>query len=233
MLSDRLKNEISDLILSGEFPPGARLDEQTLAQRFGVSRTPVRECILQLAAAGLVETRPRRSALVRAQSRQELAESLEAMGETEALCARYSAERMTEAERVQLRTLIAEADAASEAQDRVRCRELDAAFHHQLHQGAHNGCLARVAADLRLRTGPYSAAPYTMAQHGAALALPHQQHRQIMEAVVARDAATAHRLMIEHISTSLLTIQSILSADGTLSPPSDRPATARRASDTR
>src|SRR3546814_5593331 len=55
---------MAEAILSGEFAPGSRLDEQHLAQRYSVSRTPVREALRQLATTGLIEMRPRRSAVV-------------------------------------------------------------------------------------------------------------------------------------------------------------------------
>ncbi|MEI6195494.1 MAG: GntR family transcriptional regulator, partial [Verrucomicrobiota bacterium] len=64
LLPDRIRNALTDAIAEGEFPPGAALDEQALADRYGVSRTPVREALRQLSVAGLVEIRPRRGAVV-------------------------------------------------------------------------------------------------------------------------------------------------------------------------
>src|ERR1700760_691635 len=61
--AEKLAGQISNAILAGEFVPGSRLDEQQLAQRFGVSRTPVREALRQLATSGLIDLRPRRGAL--------------------------------------------------------------------------------------------------------------------------------------------------------------------------
>src|ERR1700751_461712 len=56
--ADRLAESIADSVLSGEFGPGFRLDENALADRFGVSRTPVREAIRLLASTGLIEVKP-------------------------------------------------------------------------------------------------------------------------------------------------------------------------------
>src|SRR6266487_1344619 len=59
-----LKQAIEDAVIAGEFVPGDRLDEASLADRFGVSRTPIREALLQLGAEGFIDVRPRRGAIV-------------------------------------------------------------------------------------------------------------------------------------------------------------------------
>ncbi|WP_163266559.1 GntR family transcriptional regulator [Chelativorans alearense] len=210
MLGNRLKNEIADLILSGRMWPGERLDEQSLASRFGVSRTPVREALQQLGAAGLVEMRPRRSARVRALSMPELESSFEAMGEIEAICARYAAERMTQAERISLKLLIDQSRIASEQGDRVTSRDLDARIHALLHTGAHNEALCSIANEMRMRVELYSSAPYTLPNFDTQLHVPHSQHEQIVEAVLNRDPEAAHRLMIDHIGGSFLVVKGIL-----------------------
>ncbi len=56
--AERLADEVAACVLSGEFTPGQRLDEAMLAERFGVSRTPVREALRQLASTGLIEFKP-------------------------------------------------------------------------------------------------------------------------------------------------------------------------------
>jgi DNA-binding GntR family transcriptional regulator len=213
MLRSRLKNEIADLILSGGLKPGQRLDEQSLAARFGVSRTPVREALQQLGIAGLVEIRPRRSARVRVLSMAELESSFEAMGEIEAICARYAAERMTEAERISLKLLMEESREASIAKDRVTCRDLDASFHSLLHIGAHNPALCSVADEMRVRVELYSSSPYTLPSFDTQLDVPHGQHEQIAQAVLSRDPAAAHRAMIEHIGQSFLVVKRILEGE--------------------
>ena len=103
--TDKLAGEIADAILSGAFPPGFRLDEQSLAQRYNVSRTPVREALRQLAATGLIDIRPRRGAVVAQVTPAQLEELFVAMGEMEATCARLAAIRMTPVERRRLQSL--------------------------------------------------------------------------------------------------------------------------------
>src|SRR4051812_21901976 len=96
--SDQLREAIEEKIAIGEYPPGMRLDEAPLLAQFGVSRTPLREALIQLASLGLVEIRPRRGASVAEVTPHRLIEMFEVMGELEAMCARLAARRMTEAE---------------------------------------------------------------------------------------------------------------------------------------
>jgi DNA-binding GntR family transcriptional regulator len=214
MLGERLRNAIADLILSGAVSPGARLDEQALADRFEVSRTPVREALHQLAAAGLVEMRPRRPTIVRRLSATELADSFEAMGEIEGLCARYAAERMSHAERLQLRAVLEQAEDVVRRNDCVAYRDLDAEFHCQIHIGSHNASLRRLADQMRQQTAPYSSAPYTMPGYTPQLSVPHAQHEAVLAAILRRDSAAAHSHMLDHIGASSLTIQRILAMKG-------------------
>jgi DNA-binding GntR family transcriptional regulator len=81
--AQRLRQRIEDEIVSGELALGSRLDENQLAARFGVSRTPIREALLQLAATGLVQAKPRRGAIVSAPEPHLLLAMFEAMAEIE------------------------------------------------------------------------------------------------------------------------------------------------------
>lgn len=212
MLVGRLRNAIADLVLSGTLGPGARLDEQSLATQFGVSRTPIREALRELAAAGLVEMSPRRPTTVRRFSREQLAESFEAIGEIEGLCARYAAERMSRAERLQLQTILQQAEEALRQNDCLAYRDCDAELHSLIHSGAHNKSLERVAEQMRMQTAPYSSAPYTLPNYSTQLRIPHTQHEEVVKAILDRDASRAHARMIDHIASSSLTVQQILAA---------------------
>ena len=202
-----LRQKIADLVINGELKPGDRLDEHSLADRFGVSRTPIREAIRQLGASGLIEIRPRRSAVVRSFDRAELSEAFEAMGEIEALCASMAAVRMNEAERLKLRALMAASQDVSLRDDRPAALEMDFEFHGLLHDGARNRMLKTVAEETRLRITPYSAALFMMEGYNADLERPHQQHAAIADAVLAGQGKEAARLMREHIAQALISLQ--------------------------
>jgi DNA-binding GntR family transcriptional regulator len=96
--SATLREQIEEMIAVGELKPGQHLDETELATRFGVSRTPIRETLIQLASMGLVVIRPRRGAIVAELGPQQLVEMFEVMSELEATCGRLAARRMTPAE---------------------------------------------------------------------------------------------------------------------------------------
>src|SRR6202035_2446941 len=82
-------------IAAGHLEPGSRLDEQEIAQRFGVSRTPVREAFRLMAANNLVELRGRQGSTVRSIKAQDLIEMFQVMAELEGLCARLAARRVS------------------------------------------------------------------------------------------------------------------------------------------
>ncbi len=89
--AQRLRQTIEDEIVDGALRPGDRLDECQLAARFGVSRTPIREALLQLAVTGLIEVKPRRGAVVSIPEPARLIEMFETMAELEAACGRLAA----------------------------------------------------------------------------------------------------------------------------------------------
>src|SRR5690606_17078189 len=135
--------------------PGAPLDEQALAQRFGVSRTPVREAIRELAASGLVEAQAHRAAIVARPTLDRLKDMFDVMAELEALCASLSAVRMSLGERSQLqrlhdalRDLVSRGDPSS-------YNETNEAFHSAIYAGSHNEYLAELTLTTRKRLSPF------------------------------------------------------------------------------
>lgn len=195
--ADKLAEALAELIFSGDFEPGARLDEQQLAQRFAVSRTPVREALRLLATSGLIDIRPRRGAFVTEVSPSELEELFVAMGELEATCARLSALSMAPTERRRLEALhermrdLAQGDAAA------GFAEANHAFHAMIYAGAHNAVVADMTAALRKRLAPFRRAQFHIEGRPPR---SHAEHEAVVRAIVAGDASGAHAAMLRHVT---------------------------------
>lgn len=195
--TDRLVRELSDAIMTGEFEPGDRLDEHSLADRFGVSRTPVREALRQLATSGLVEVRPRRGAVVASLTAERLGELFGAMAELEATCSRLSAIGMTPVERRRLEAHHESMAPLVAANDPEGFAAANLTFHTMIYAGAHNGALAEIASGLRQRLLPYRRAQF---HTPGRLPRSHAEHGMVVEAISAADAAAAHAAMLRHVS---------------------------------
>ena len=104
-LAETIRVALAEEIITGRLAPGTEIEEQQAAERFGASRTPVREALRELAAAGLVTIEPRRGVRVAALTLERLGEMFEVMAETEAMCARLATHRMTAPERFALQAL--------------------------------------------------------------------------------------------------------------------------------
>lgn len=192
-----LATAIADAIFSGALHPGSRLDEQTLADRYAVSRTPVREAIRQLAATGLVETRPRRSAVVATVTPEQLETMFIAMGELEATCARLSAMCMTPIERRRLQSHHEGMKLLIERGDLDEFTKANQVFHSLIYAGAHNPILAEMATGLRRRLQPYRRAQF---RSPGRLPRSFAEHEIIVAAIVAGEVAAAHAAMLHHVS---------------------------------
>jgi DNA-binding GntR family transcriptional regulator len=195
--AERLAGEIADAILAGELPPGSRLDEQGLAARYGVSRTPVREALRQLGASGLIDLRPHRGATVAHITHAQLEELFVAMGEIEATCARLATMSMTPVERRRLRALHDRMGGFVESDDGGAYAEANVAFHGAIYAGSHNAMIREIAVGLRRRL-----LPYRRAQFRAPGRLPrsYAEHDAVVRAIVTGDAAGAHGAMLDHVS---------------------------------
>jgi DNA-binding GntR family transcriptional regulator len=195
--AETIRQKLADDILRGVYPPGARLDEQGLAKRFRMSRTPVREALRQLTSAGLVEMRPHRGAIVSLPTDSELAEMFEVMGELEASCARLAAQRMSPAERVRLELVHRRSFEAVRGNDRESYRTLNFEFHDVIYRGAHNEFLLMTTVGIRQRIAPFRRAQFALQDR---LAKSHAEHDAIVSAILQGDAETASEVMRTHVN---------------------------------
>jgi DNA-binding GntR family transcriptional regulator len=196
--AEELRAQLADDIVRGTLAPGQTLDEMELARRFGVSRTPVREAIRQLAASGLVETRPHRGAVVARPSHERILGMFEAMAELEALCAGMAAERMSPAERQTLETVHEELRVLIQSGDPQHYHEVNEAFHAAIYAGAHNDYLAEMTFATRTRVQPFRRAQFRLLGR---LAKSHVEHDQVVQAILRGERAGAFAAMHAHIIT--------------------------------
>lgn len=194
-MSDRLREQIEEQIATGQLAPGSALDEVSMAARFGVSRTPLREALIQLAAEGLVELRPRRGAVVASVGPARLLEMFEVMAELESMCARLAARRMTEVEQAELLAAHRACEEARGDPDAYfYCNER---FHLAIYAGSHNGFLAEEAAALQRRLRPYRRLQLRLRDR---MANSFAEHEAVVAALQAGDAAGAGEALRRHVS---------------------------------
>ncbi|WP_306146647.1 MULTISPECIES: GntR family transcriptional regulator [unclassified Roseibium] len=153
--ADLIADELEGLILEGTYKDGARLDEVQLAERFEVSRTPVREALQRLSQSGLVEQIPRRGVFVRQPGPVELLEMFEVMAELEAVCARLAASRITDQALSDLHAANARCDEAVAAQDTDGYYLENERFHAILYRQSGNGFLEQECLRLYRRLQPF------------------------------------------------------------------------------
>ncbi len=195
--SDTLRETLADEIISGVLAPGTRLDETSLAERFAVSRTPVREALKQLSAAGLVSIQAHRAAEVVIITAERMSEMFEARAELEALCARLCALRMIPLERRRLERLHRRCGDRVRSGDAELYHATNGEFHTAIYQGSHNSVLAEMAGGLRRRLSPFSRAQF---RGPGRLASSFSEHDAVVEAILRGDAEEAYRAMHRHVA---------------------------------
>lgn len=196
-LRDRIAERIRGLIIDGTLTPGDRLVEPELARRLGVSRTPLREALLQLDAEGFVRVTPRRGAVVSVLSRPDAAETYQLKGVLEAFAARLACTRLSPAELVRLRDLHERMKrlAGARSKDVRAILQLNAEFHLTLSEASGNEKLAGYIRALRAQALRYNYIYLSVLSH---LAPSMKEHERILAALEKRDAALVERLVRAH-----------------------------------
>ncbi len=198
MTRDSAVDGVRGLILRGAYAPGSRLGEAELAEALGVSRTPVREALRQLAAEGLVELVPNKGARVVAWTPDELEQVFELRAQVEGFAAHQAALRATEDDVARLAELAAAHASATAARNRdlERIYDLNAAFHSRVAAAAGGASLQGVLGGL-VHTVVLHRTLHTF--DDAAMERSSRHHLEIVEAIRARDGLWAESVMRSHL----------------------------------
>ena len=195
-IAARLAQTLEREIVEQTLPPGAELDERVIAERFGASRTPVREALHKLAADGLVEVRPRRKAVVRKLDSRHMAQMFEVLAGLERLAAEFAARRMRPQQIEELRSIHRQIEESIETREGEDYEALNLAFHRAIYAGAANDYLSEQVDLLRQRLAPYRR---WLMQKMNRMRLSHEEHSRILQAIADGDEKRAGEEMTRHV----------------------------------
>lgn len=196
LLSEIAYERIKDAIRMGDLEPGQPLSETKLSKLLGISRTPVREAIQQLAQEGLVQIIPGRAVTVASLSVQEVMSAVHIRALLEPEVARLAAASITPEELENLWSILLEMEEAVENEDRSTWGQADTRFHEILSSSCPNKLLGDMVIQVRNRISYLSTDSQT--DHNRLNACT-QEHRQVVEAIAAGDSQEAEKVMRGHI----------------------------------
>jgi DNA-binding GntR family transcriptional regulator len=192
----RVRDQLQHAILEGVLQPGERLRAEALAQRFGTSRTPVREALLQLEAQGLVEVEPNRGAVVRSFDRDDLRDLYEVRALLEPKAAALAAQRISD-------EAIEQLDQLCSADDLIVANE---AFHRIILEAARS---PRLTEAMRAASGIPRSFRSVFWHDERQRAESLMCHRRLVAAFKARDAQLAEAVMRMHILGAIAFLEEI------------------------
>ena len=209
---DRIVLKLREMIASGELAPGQRVVEIPVAERLGVSRTPVRQALGILAKEGLLAGAGKRGYVVRSFTLKDIIDAIELRGALEGMAARLVAEAgMTEALAADLEACLAEGEAIAQARqfggrDDARWADMNDRFHRLIVTASANRALIDALAlnDLlpfasaKSVLGGDAEQPALVRKHHEILQHAQFQHRAVMDALRRGEGARAEALMREH-----------------------------------
>ena len=210
--TDMLIQAIVEGIDRGDYAPGDVLEEQALTVAHGVSRTPVREAMLRLEAAGLIQRNPRKGATVFKPTLEEFLAILEVHAKLEGQAASLAARRLSKSNAAALEaaTAACEAHAAAHgdgAPDRYYQLNLD--FHRVVAEAAGNPFLLEMIKTNARKLMAYYRARY---HYAGVIATSAAEHREIADLISTRRAPEAETAMERHVSFDHVTAMDLLAA---------------------
>ncbi len=195
-LRDVVFNTLRQAILTGELKPGERLMEIHLADKLGVSRTPIREAIRKLELEGLVTMIPRRGAEVAQITEKSMSDVLEVRRALDALCVELACDRITAAELEQLKEACDGFEAAVKTREVKKIAQADVALHDIIVRATGNQRLIQLVNNLSEQMYRYRFEYIKdSSQHGRLV----EEHRIIYQSIVGKDKETASQAAKTHI----------------------------------
>ena len=195
-LYQEVAERLRQRIFAHELTPGTWIDEQKLAEQYGISRTPLREALKVLASEGMVDLKPRRGCYVTEISRQDLDDLFPLIALLEGRCAADAVKRAKPAEINELKIIHERLEAAARDGRMDAFFEANQEFHRRIQELANNRWLLSVIQDLRkvLKLSRM----HSLSLEGC-LQQSLDEHRGILAALEAGDAAKAEKLMHDHL----------------------------------
>lgn len=198
-LTNVVQQEIERAILQGEYAPGSKLIEATLAEKMGVSRGPVREAFRMLEEAGLVRTEKNRGVFVRDIPIDEAVEIFDLRAAMDELVGRRLAVHITPAQMKELKGLVDSMEKTVKAEDAYNYHLLNLKFHDRLVEMAGNGKLTSIYRKLIKELSLFRRLNLA---DGWLLPISASEHRQIIKAIASGDADAAGKAMFAHVMDS-------------------------------
>lgn len=198
-LRELVLDAIRSAIMNGTLQPRERLMEIQLAEELGVSRTPIREALRKLELEGFIVMVPRKGAYVSDLSFKDIADVFEIRAALEGLAAGLAAERITEDELERLERLLVEKQEAITQDDIDKLVDVDTKFHELMYQASRNVRLSTIISNLREQIQRFR---LTSLSYPGRNKLSLEEHKNIVEAIQARDCQLARQLAQEHIENA-------------------------------
>ena len=198
-LTTVVQQEIERAILVGEYAPGSKLIEATLASKMGVSRGPVREAFRMLDEAGLVRTEKNRGVSVRDIPMDEAVEIFDLRAAMDELVGRQLAAKITASQLKEIRDLVSEMEKAVKLEDAYNYHLLNLKFHDRLVEMAGNRKLTEIYRKLIKELSLFRRLNLT---DGWLMPISAGEHRAIVKAIASGDADKAGRAMFDHVMES-------------------------------
>lgn len=195
-LRDVVFNTLRQAIITGEFAPGERLMEISLANRLGVSRTPVREAIRKLELEGLVIMIPRKGAQVAKITEKNLRDVIEIRTVLEEFATVLACERITQDGVIKATSGTRRLHSCRRKRRHSRYRQQDEAFHDTIFQATNNDRLISIINNLREQFYRYRMEYVKDIRQRSNLV---EEHRELLDAISTRDTVKAKQLMRAHI----------------------------------
>lgn len=199
-LRDVVFTTLRQAILRGELKPGERLMEIQLANKLGVSRTPIREAIRKLELEGLVLMIPRKGAEVAEITEKNLRDVLEVRESLEVLAVQLACERMTEETFVELEAAAKAFEAEVATDDITKIAEADVFFHDIVYQATDNQRLIQLLNNLREQMYRYRV---EYLKKNAMHPIIIREHQELIDYIKARDKEKASENICKHIENQV------------------------------